>query len=251
MRVSWARSAVIVLVLVLGVTEHLAAQVRSSNNYQIQSDSINVGGGFSSSTNYRQESTVGEVATGRSTSTSYNLRAGFQQMQEAFIAINGANDVAMNATIPGIGGGTAVGSTTVTVITDSPAGYQLSIQAADSPAMQSGANSIADYAPAGGNPDLVFTTDSTDSHLAYSPFGTDVVERFLTDGNNCNVSGSASSTACWDGLSTTEEVIAQSASANQPDGTDTSVYFQVGIGSAVIQPAGTYVATTTVTAIAL
>jgi hypothetical protein len=63
------------------------AQVRSSSNYQLQSDSINIGGGFSSSTSYIQESTVGEVATGISDSSSYSLRAGYQQMQEVYISM--------------------------------------------------------------------------------------------------------------------------------------------------------------------
>lgn len=227
------------------------AQVRSSASYQLQSDSVNIGGGLASSSNFVQESTVGEVGTGQSDSSSYSLRAGFQQMQEVFISITEAADVVMDDSINGIVGGETNGSTTVTVVSDSAAGYQLTIEASGSPAMQDGANTIADYVPAAADPDVAFTTANNEAHLAYSPFGSDVVTRFQTDGNDCNVGGGASSTACWDGLSTTATVIAESSAPNQPAGTDTTVYFKVGVGSSVVQAPGTYVATTTLTAIAL
>jgi hypothetical protein len=226
------------------------AQVRSSSNYQIQSDSINVGGGLSSSSNYSLESTAGEVATGPSDSALYNLRAGYQQMQEVYLALSGSTNVTMDPNLPGIGGGTSNGSTTLTAVTDSPSGYQLTVEASGNPAMSSGANTITDYV-SGGDPDLLFTTAAGDAHFAYSPFGSDVVLNFQTDGATCNISGSASSTACWKGLSTTAEVISQSSSPNQPDGTDTTIYFKVGLGASSVQSAGTYVATTTVTLLAL
>ena len=61
--------AALLAIALLIATEVGLAQVRSSTNYQLQSDSINIGGGLSSSTNFVQESTVGEVATGVGTST--------------------------------------------------------------------------------------------------------------------------------------------------------------------------------------
>lgn len=210
-----------------------------------------MGGGLATSTNYTQESTVGEVATGPSDSSTYRLRAGYQQMQEVFLSLAGGGNVTMDSSISGIVGGETDGSTTLTATTDSPSGYQLTIEASASPAMNSGANTIADYTPVGAAPDLAFTTASNESHLAYSPFGTDVVQRFQTNDSACDVSGSASSTACWDGLSTTAAVIAQNQSPNQPSGTDTTIYFKVGIGGGVVQPAGEYVATTTVTLLPL
>ncbi len=231
--------------------QNVGAQVRQSSNYQIQSDSVNFGGGLSSSTNYTQESTFGEVATGGSTSTNYSLKAGYQQMQEVYLALTGGGNVVMDSSIPGVGGGSSLGSSTFTVITDSPSGYQLTIKATSSPAMQSGLDTIADYAPATANPDLVFTYLATESVFAYSPFGTHVAQRFQTNGSACNVSGSASSTACWDGLSTSAATIANSSSPNHPAGTDTTIYFKVGIGTSKIQTAGTYVATTTVTLLSL
>lgn len=242
-----ATTACLTLSLISNVVE---AQVRQSSNYQIQSDSVNFGGGYSSSTNYQQESTVGEVATGESNSASYVLKAGYQQMQEVYLALTGGSDVVM-AAIPGIGGATSNGSTTLTAITDSPSGYQLTIQAENDPAMQNGVYSIDDYVPDAAAPDLHFTIADNETQFAYSPFGSHVAQRFQTNGSACNVSGSASSTACWDGLTTSPVTIAQSTSANHPSGTDTSIYFKVGLGVSSVQVAGDYVATSTVTLLAL
>jgi hypothetical protein len=224
-----------------------------STNYRMLSDSVNIGGGFSSSTNYNLESTVGEVATGESESGTYRLKAGYQQMQEVYIALSGGADVVMSPSISGITGGTSNGSTSVNVLTDSPSGYQLDIKSLTDPAMQKGVDSIDDYVPAGGDPDYTFTVTATDSYFGYSPEGTDIVQRFLNDTvSSCNEpSGSSTAQVCWDGLATTDVTIASGLSANQPSGATTTVHFRVGIGGSVGQEAGTYTATTTITALPL
>jgi hypothetical protein len=226
------------------------AQVMQSSNYRIESDSINFGGGLSTSTNYALESTAGEVATGESESSSFKLKAGYQQMHEVFISMSAPDNVTLTPSIPGITGGTSNGSTTVTVITDSPAGYYLTIQSSNSPAMQKGGDAIADYVPLG-DPDFTFTTNTTDAHFGYSPSGVDIVERFRDDTNACNSGSDDTPFACWDGLSLSPVIIAQSAGANHPNGATTTLYFRVGIGGSVGQPSGTYSATTTLTALPL
>lgn len=226
------------------------AQVMTSPSYQLQSDSINVGGGLSSSTSYVQESTVGEIATGPSDSTTYSLRAGYQQMQEVYLSMSVPADVVMDNDIGGITGGTSNGSTTVTVITDSPAGYQLTIIAENDPAMQSPTDTIADYS-AGGTPDFIFTTAATDTHFGYSPSGVDIVQAFLDDGGTCGVSNGDTALACWDGLTTTSRLIAQSGGANQPAGATTTVNFRVFVGGSAPVEAGLYIATSTLTALPL
>ena len=236
------------VLLMIGVS---SAQVMQSSNYSIESDSINFGGGLSSSNNYSLESTFGEVATGDSASTNFTLRAGYQQMDDAFISMSAPEAVVMSPSIPGVTGGVANGSTTVTVTTDSAAGYSLTISAETNPAMTSGSNSIADYVP-GGDPDFTFTTDSGDAHFGYSPSGTDVVSRFLDNGTDtCNTGATETALACWDGLSTTDESIAVSSGSNMPLGTETVIHFRVGIGGSVIQAPGVYTATTTLTALPL
>ena len=237
-----------VLFLCLQVTD---AQVMQSGSYRIQSDSINFGGGLSTSTSYKVESTGGEIATGDATSTSYSLKAGYQQMVNNFISMTAPGNVTMTPSIGGVTGGTANGSTTVTIITDSPAGYVLSISASQSPAMTKGGDSIADYVP-GGDPDFNFTTIAGDSNFGYSPFGVDVAQRFVTDGISlCNGSEYPMILKCWDGLDTVLEPIAQASSANTPNGTMTTINFRVGVGSSVAQAPGTYTATTTLTALSL
>ena len=226
------------------------AQVMQSGSYRIQSDSINFGGGLSTSTNYRVESTGGEIATGDATSTSYSLKAGYQQMVNNFISMSAPGNVTMSPSIGGVTGGTSNGSTTVTVTTDSSAGYVLSISASQSPAMVKGGDSIADYVP-GGDPDYSFITVAGDSHFGYSPEGQNIVARFKDNGAICNNGVLDTTLSCWDGLATTLEPVARATAANTPTGATTTINFRVGIGSGVVQAAGTYTATTTLTAISL
>ena len=230
---------------------HADAQVMQSGSYQIQSDSINVGGVYSSSTNYQLEDTAGEIATGISSSTNYIVSAGYQQTVSAFLSLSGAADITMSPSIDGDTGGTANGSTTVTAITDSPAGYQLSIKSSANPSMQSGANTIADYSTAGVDPDFTFTTGAGDAHLGFSPEGSDIPDRFKDNGASCNTGSGDTTLSCWDGLSTTNATIASASSSNSPTGATTTVQFRIGIGASASQAAGTYVATTTLTLIAL
>ena len=241
----------LVLGVILSVSfSYTYAQVMQSPSYRIQSDSINFGGGLSTSTNYSLESTAGEIATGESSSASYNLFAGYQQMQEVFISLTPSPDIVMTPTLGGVTGGESNGSTTVTVITDSPSGYQLTIEASQSPAMRKEADSIGDYSP-GAEPDFSFTTAANDSHFGYSPEGSDVVQRFLDDGGICNTGVFDTGLSCWDGLSTTAASIASDSDPNHPNGATTTIYFRVGIGGSVNQPPGTYTATTTLTALSL
>jgi hypothetical protein len=247
--VTTAAAFLLTSVIVLSINV-IDAQVMQSNNYRIQSDSINFNGGLSSSTNYKLESTAGEIATGNSSSTNYSLRAGYQQMVTNFISMTSPSSVVMTPAIGGISGGTSNGSTTVTVTTDSPAGYGLSIAGGASPALQSASGTIPDYVPSG-VPDFTFTITGAQARFGYSPSSIDVAARFKDNGAACNAGSSDTLLACWDGLSTTPATIAQSSGGNSPNGATTTVYFRVGIGSEVNQAAGVYTATTTLTAIAL
>lgn len=243
--------SVILTPVVLLSFQMSGAQVMQSTNYKIQSQSLNVGGGFSSSTNYSLESTEGEVATGDLSGTTYNLHAGYQQMISNFISMTSPDTITMTPSLPGVSGGVANGSTTVTIITDSPAGYLLTISAEESPAMTKDADFIADYAP-GAVPDFTFTTGNADAHFGYSPSGVDTASRFLDDGaDTCSTGSTETALSCWDGLSTSDVTISQANSANTPLGATTTVYFRVGIGNAVVQAVGVYTATTTLTALPL
>ncbi|HEY4490275.1 MAG TPA: hypothetical protein VJC12_03445 [Candidatus Paceibacterota bacterium] len=225
--------------------------VMSSSNYSIQSDSVNFGGGLSSSTNYVQESTFGEIATGRIESSNYQIRAGYQQMQEVYLAIGAVSDVSLSPSINSTGGGTANGSASVTVTTDSIPGYELYIKASSSPALNSGVNFFSDYTPALSDPDFTFSVPASTSEFGFSPEGSDVADEYKDDGTSCNTGASQTSNACWRGLSTTNELISRSTSGNHPSGTETVIKFRAESGVSNTQAVGTYIATTTVTAVAL
>lgn len=227
------------------------AQVMTSSSYKIESDSINFGGGHSTSSSYALEDTAGEVATGDATSTNFSLHAGYQQMHTIYIAVTAASDVTMSPAIGGVTGGTSNGSTAFTVTTDNAAGYTATIKASSTPAMQSPLDTIADYAPAGANPDFAFNVPSSSSEFGFSPEGADIDQKFKDDGVSCNTSSSDSPDACWAGLGTSDQTFVKRTSNNLPSGTQTTLKFRVTSGSAHVQTAGTYVATSTITILPL
>ena len=176
-------SALVLTPLVFWYIGIAGAQVMESANYGIQSDSINFGGGLSDSAGFSLESSAGEIATGESASASYVLRAGYQQMQQVFMSLTGLAAVTLSPTIPGVSGGVANGSTTATVVTDSPSGYSLTIESESAPAMVSGVNSLADY-NTNTNPDYEFAIGINDAHFGFSPFGDDIIDRFKNNGTS-------------------------------------------------------------------
>lgn len=244
---------VVIWGMVLSLLQLSFAQVMTSSNFQIQSDSINSGGGDGTSSTYTLESTLGEVSTGEGTSTNYFLRAGYQQMHEVYLSLSGVADVVLSPSLPGITGGAATGSVAVSVMTDSQAGYQLTIASNRTPAMQTAnLDTIADYVPvAGPVPDYTFTTASGEAHFGYSPEGPDIAIRFQDNAGVCGIAGGDTIDSCWDGLATSSTIIASAPTANQPSGATTTIQFQVGIGNGSSVVPGSYTATTTLTAIAL
>ncbi len=243
---------IITILFVLFVFDNISFAQMTGTSYKIQSDSINFGGGYSTSTNYLNESTMGEVGTGNLSSSNYKLYAGYQQMNNVYIAISSVSDVIMSPSIGGIVGGTSNGSTVVTVTTDSPSGYQLTITASSSPALVSGSNSFADYTTEVLNtPDYSFIVLSSDSEFAFSPEGTDISSKYRDDGVSCDTGSGDAVDQCWDALSTSPKTIASRTSGNHPSGTATTLKFKAESGSSHLQPEGEYTATTTVTALPL
>ena len=242
---------VVLTILCISLLSISVAQVRTSPAYQLQSDSINFAGGLSTSSSYSLESTAGEIGSGDSESASYQLRAGYQQMQEVFLSITEADDVTLLPGIGGLTGGTSNGSTSVVVLTDSPSGYELTISAESSPAMQNDPYTIADYvSTVDPVADFSFVTGATDAHFGFTPEGADIVAAFRDNGGACGVGSFDAALSCWQGLSTSEIVVAQGGS-NQPAGATTTFNFRVGVGADAGVIMGTYIATTTLTAVPL
>lgn len=239
----------IMLVLACGV-DSASAEVMTSTDYSIQSDSLNFGGLRSASGAYAMEDTLGEVATGVSSSTDYTMNAGYQQMQETAISIVPPSNVTLSPAIGGLSGGTSNGQTSFTVTTDDPAGYMVTIVASTSPALTSGSDSFADYQPAGAAPDFTFTNAATASTFGFTPEGADIASRYKDDGlGTCGTGSTDTANACWDGLSTSAKTIVSRATANQPAGVVTTLKFRAASGSSHVQASGLYTATTTITVI--
>ena len=232
-------------------TKSLFAAVMNSTNYSMESDSVNFGGGLSNSATYKQESTFGEIASGPSNSTNYNLKAGYQQMQGTFISMTAVSDVTLTPSIPSIGGGVGNGNTAVTVTTDSNLGYELYIKASSSPALVSLSDSFADYTPAGVNPDFTFSVLASSSEFAFSPEGTDVVQKYRDNGSACNIGALNTVDACWSPFLTSNGLVSSKNTSNYPSGTVTILKFRAESGSSHTQTVGSYTATSTLTAIAL
>lgn len=239
---------IILFVLVLPIL--VSSQVATSTNYQIERDSINIGGSLSTSTNYGLQDTVGEVGTGEATSTNYTLLAGYQQPSDTFISITSPSDVNMDS-ISGLIGGSSASSVTWTVTTNSNAGYTLAIKADASPALDSATDSFADYTPAGANPDFTWSIATTDAEFGYSVESSDVVTRFKDNGSSCNTGSSNTNDSCWDAFTTSNVTISSAASANAPTGTETRVELQAESGTNKILESGDYSTVLTVTAVAL
>ncbi len=224
------------------------AAVMESSSYRIQSDSINFGGAPASASSYRLRDTLGEVATGNSQSPSYRLHAGFQQMQEIYLAMTAPADVVMAPALGSVSGGTSNGTTSVVVTTDNPAGYLLTIAAERSPALVrvGGGGSIADYSPTTGAADPTITLQPKEAVFAYTIDGSDTAATFRYNGTSCG-SGADAVATCWTGLATSSQTIAERPTANHPSGTQTTIHFRVQIAADAMTPAGVYHATTTLT----
>jgi len=228
-------------------------QVMQSSSYQMERDSINFGGGFSSSTNYQMESTGGELASGDSGSGSFNLRAGYQQMKTDFyLAISAVADVTMDTAIAGVTGGVSNGNTSFNATTNNPSGYFVEITSSGAPAMMGEFDEIDDYAPAGSVPDYNFTFGAGEALFGFNASGADAAQSFRNNGTTCGVVlGTSSALNCWAGLGADTWTVAERGSSNHPLGTTTNLNFRVGVGAGANIIEGVYQATTTVTILPL
>src|SRR3989338_964510 len=237
----------LLLAIMIVLSPVASAYISSRTSYRIQTDSVNVGGVLSTSTSYRAEDTIGEEGVGTSSSASYNIKAGYQQMQEVYLAITAPGSVTLAPNIPSLGGGIANGFSSWTVTTDNAAGYSINIRASGTQALSSGANTFANYVPAGADPDLIFTTPAASNRFGFSPEGADIVQKYKDDGISCNTGGLDTLSACWAPLLTSLDTITARTTSNNPSGTATTIRFRAESGASNVQAAGSYTATATLT----
>ncbi len=246
-------ASLIVTVLLFGFSTHLGrAAVMQSSNYKIERDSINTGGALGESGSYSMEDSMGEVATGYSESATFKLHAGYQQLHEATLSLSGMTNVLLTPTLLPITGGTANGSTTANVYSDSSTGYELKIKAEYDPAMrQSATSSFANYTPAGVAPDYAFTVGTQAAEFGFSAYGVDIATRYKNNGSVCGVGSLVTDSTCWDPVTTSDVVIARRTSQTGIAGIATKINFRAVVAPNANPAEGTYIATTTVTLVAI
>jgi hypothetical protein len=228
----------------------------SGGGYKIDSDSINSGGNdYSVSGDIQISDTVGEIAIGDSDSTGYAISAGYRNMDETSVSISvSLQDITLSPDLGGLTGGTSTGATQVTVVTDNPAGYQLSVQAETSPALRSDEDTIADYESlVVDTPDYQYRLVPAQSVFGFTPEGDDIIDRYRDDGGSiCGVIGGYDTpNHCWEGLNSSGKTISNRSVPTDHLGSATTIRFSAGIGVGRLQKMGTYLATTTITALAL
>jgi len=240
----------LVIICTLFFHKNINADLMQSTTYKITQDSINLGGANGSSTNYQLNDTLGESGTGDSNSANYYLHAGYWQMGESYISISTPSSLVMTS-MSGLSGASSEGTMSWTVITDNPAGYSMSIASTTTPALQSAADSLSDYTPAGSDPDYNFINLPANSTFGFSPEGTDTIPRFKDNGSICNTGTLETTDKCWDGLSTTPKMIAGSSISNHPSGTVVTARLRAESGASHVQTSGVYNVTLVATATTL
>lgn len=233
-----------------GFSKMILADYMQSSTYRIQSDSLNLGGADGSSATYKLNDTLGEIATGDSNSSTYNMHAGYWQMQSSSISISSPTDLIMTS-MSGLSGGSSEGTMSWIVTTDNAAGYSMTIASTTTPSLKSAVDSLADYVPAGVDPDYDFNNLPANSSFGFSPEGTEVISRFKDNGIICNTGSSETTGKCWDGLSVTPKIIAGSTTSNMPTGGNVTVRFRAESGANHIQTSGQYNVTIVATATTL
>ena len=169
-------------------------------------------------------------------------------------------NVTATSSINGITGGTANGSTTAVVRTNSFTGYEMFIAFANNApdnAMLgdvSDNQSIRDYPASGGEPTFLFSTASTSAVFGYTVSAaddTDLDQSFLDDGSSCNdLGGSYTADRCWMEPSVSSFQIIDRTSA-AATGATTTIHFRVYVPNnpSPALVADIYTATATLTAL--
>lgn len=233
------------------------AYVMESNNYRIQSDSINVGGtDDQTSNNYKMSDTIGEFAPGESSSNNYKLKAGYRQMQESYISLASPGNIDMGSISLSqddvFGTGNAWN-----VKTDNPAGYILTFKTDQANSMDSGTNQFTDYTETStGTPDA-WSVDAANYEFGFSVCGSDVSNSGKSWGADsgsagctCGTGSSPNTSLNWMGFSTTTAItVATSGSRTTTSGTETNICVGAEQGTNVYAPSGNYTASITATVI--
>lgn len=224
------------------------AYVMQSSNYRLQQDSINFSGGKGESNSYLLEDAAGEVGSGMSTSTSFALNAGYEQA-DGVLSLAVYVTTTLSPSIAGVSGGIANTDSVVVVGTTAQGGYTLYINASTTPAMLGSGENFANYTTAGADLDYAWGVSSTDSEFGYTAEGPHIAARFMDNGSACGSGSGDTPNTCWDGFSTSNEIVSQTNYGNGLEGTTTTIKFRAEVGNRRMQATGIYTAGLTITAV--
>lgn len=178
-----------------------------------------------------------------------------------------AADVTMQGTLSGITGGVSSGTTTVVVLTNDSAGYNMTMSFASTtanPGVAMNGNTqggyVGNYTPATpGTPDYTFSVAANAAEFAYTVNASttaDLDQTFLDNGaGTCGVGAvNTSESACWLNPTTSPtyaETIVNRNAETPSSGATTSIAFRLQITSnpSPAIPEDIYVATATLTAL--
>jgi hypothetical protein len=163
------------------------------------------------------------------------------------ITISNGADVTMAPDI-GVVSDSAIGTSSWVVKTNNVNGYSLSVKASTAPALQSGANSFADY-HAGITP-ATWSVSSGNKEFGYSAYGSDTATGTWGTGSSCGAAGVPTSTLNYAGFTTSNNIIASSSAVTPNTGTMTTICFAAQ-QNGIYAPSGSYSATITATALTL
>lgn len=160
------------------------------------------------------------------------------------IELSSPADLTMSPAIPGLTGGVGVGTTTWNATTTNSTGYNLSLTASTSPALQYSGNSFADYdtgtADATTSPTYTWSVGASAAEFGYTVEGHSNIAAFFKDtGAICNAGSGTTAYTCWNNASTTGVQIVNRATAATTY-ESTNVGFRAQVTSGRNLPSGTY-----------
>jgi hypothetical protein len=177
-----------------------------------------------------------EPQVGRAQDTSGPFTITQEIIGETSFIVDAVNTT-MVGSLNGITGGTANGSTTVAVRTNSPTGYTMDIaffnNGTDNAMLGSStaSESIRDYPAVGGEPTFTFSTASTSAVFAYtvsSLDSADLDQSFLDSGSECNTGSGFTAERCWmEPMTSSFQIIDRSTDA--PTGATSTLHFRVHV----------------------
>jgi hypothetical protein len=191
------------------------------------------------------------ISHGQSDTADFRIR---QTITDATSFLVDPSNVTMGASINGLTGGTATGTTQFVVRSNNASGYYVEIDYFDNAGAhamrgdEDGGEQIRDYFLGSGTATFNMTA-STAAQFAYSVHSTtttDTAQAFKYSGSTCNSGSTNTAGKCWKAPSTTAVQIINRATA-ATNGATSTLYFKVHVpsGANPAPTAQTYTATAT------